>query len=131
MYLGEIVEMDGRVEAENMPALYRQSDVLVSATMQEGMSNAMLEAMASGLPIVATRCEGAEELMGDNGIVVKQGGAKAIADAVRSLAGSRQRYEQMSKAARSRAERFSWKSVAEKYLSCYNAVMNSLTGHRA
>ncbi|HLB75129.1 MAG TPA: glycosyltransferase family 4 protein, partial [Sedimentisphaerales bacterium] len=40
--LGEIVEMDGRVEAENMPALYRQSDVLVSATMQEGMSNAML-----------------------------------------------------------------------------------------
>ena len=84
-----------------------------------------------GLPIVATRCEGAEELMGDNGIVVKQGGAKAIADAVRSLAGSRQRYEQMSKAARSRAERFSWKSVAEKYLSCYNAVMNSLTGHRA
>ncbi|MBN2270767.1 MAG: glycosyltransferase family 4 protein [Sedimentisphaerales bacterium] len=129
--LGEIVEMAGRVEAEQMPALYRQSDILVSATMQEGMSNAMLEAMACGLPIVTTRCEGVGELIGDNGTVVEQGGARAIADAVRSLAENRKRYEQMTKAARTRADRFSWKSVAEEYLSCYNAVMNSHIGRRA
>ena len=129
--LSRIIEMAGSVESENMPALYRESDILVSATMQEGMSNAMLEAMASGLPIVTTRCEGVEELIADNGIVVDQGGPGAIADAVGSLAEDRQRYEQMSKAARSRAERFSWKAVAEKYLSCYNAVMNSDIGRRA
>jgi len=126
--LGEIVEMAGRVESENMPALYRQSDILLSATMQEGMSNAMLEAMACGLPIVTTRCEGVEELIGDNGMVIEEGGAEAIADAVRGLAEDGAGYEQMSKAGRSCAEQFSWKSVAEKYLTCYNAVMNEHFG---
>jgi len=129
--LGEIVEMAGRVESENMPALYRQSDILVSATMQEGMSNAMLEAMACALPIVTTSCEGVEELIGDNGMVIEDGGAQAIADAVRGLAENRQRHEQMAKAGRSCAEQFSWKSVAEKYLNCYNAVMNSHVGRGA
>lgn len=129
--LGEIAEMAGRVESEDMPALYRQSDILVSATMQEGMSNAMLEAMACGLPIVTTRCEGVEELIRDNGIVVEEDSAGAIADAVRGLAEDGAGYEQMSKAGRSGAEQFSWKSVAEKYLSCYNAVMNSHVGRGA
>jgi len=126
--LGEIIEMVGRVEPKEMPALYRQNDILVSATMQEGMSNAMLEAMACALPIITTPCEGVEELISDNGIVVEEGSARSIADAVRSLAEDGRKYEQMSTAGRSNAEQFSWKSVAEKYLACYNAVMNEHFG---
>jgi L-malate glycosyltransferase len=57
------VTVMGRVDNDKMPELYRQHDLFVSATMQEGMSNAMLEAMASGLPIVTTRCEGVDELL--------------------------------------------------------------------
>lgn len=129
--LGEIIEMVGRVEPKEMPALYRQNDILVSATMQEGMSNAMLEAMACALPIITTPCEGVEELISDNGIVVEEDSAGAIADAVRGLAEDGAGYEQMSKAGRSGAEQFSWKSVAEKYLGCYNAVMNSHVGRGA
>jgi len=126
--LGEIIEMAGRVEPKEMPALYRQSHILVSATMQEGMSNAMLEAMACALPIITTPCEGVEELISDNGIVVEESRAGSIAAAVRSLAGDGLKYEQMSTAGRSNAKQFSWKSVAEKYLACYNAVMNGHFG---
>lgn len=122
--LGRMIEMTGRVEPENMPEKYRQSHIFVSATMQEGMSNAMLEAMASGLPIVTTRCEGLEELISDNGIVVEQPTARAIADAVKDLACDAEKYEQMSRSARTSAERFAWKSVAQEYLNCYNEVIN-------
>ena len=81
--LRDAVTLTGRREAEDMPEMYRQHDVFVSASMQEGMSNAMLEAMASGLPIVTTRCEGVDELISNNGIVVEEPTPAALAEAVR------------------------------------------------
>ncbi|HUT29816.1 MAG TPA: glycosyltransferase family 4 protein [Sedimentisphaerales bacterium] len=115
----------GRVPPEQMPNVYRDNDLFVMSSAHEGMSNAMLEAMASGLPIITTQCEGVEELIGDNGIVVQEAHAEAIAEAVMQLADDRQGYKKMSASARSRAERFSWKSVAESYLSIYDAVLNT------
>ena len=88
--LRQAVTLMGRCPAEDMPRLYRQHDVYLSASMQEGMSNAMLEAMASGLPIVTTRCEGVDELIADNGIVVEEPTPAALADAVRKLIGNPQ-----------------------------------------
>ena len=113
------VGITGRIEQENMPQIYQQNDIFVSATMQEGMSNAMLEAMACGLPIVTTPCEGIEELITDNGIVVAQSSAQAIADAVKSIIEDEQLYNKMSTQARARAEQFNWKTVAEQYLQIY------------
>ena len=120
--LTEQVNFMGRVEAAQMPAVYRQNDVFVMASMHEGMSNAMLEAMASGLPIVTTHCEGVDELVGENGIVVEQANAKAIADAVKGIAVDNLRYEKMFAAAVERAGKFTWTKAAEQYLQCYQKV---------
>ncbi|MFB0552274.1 MAG: glycosyltransferase family 4 protein [Phycisphaerae bacterium] len=120
--LGNIIELTGRIDSEDMPQVYRQNDIFISASMQEGMSNAMLEAMASGLPIVTTRCEGVEELIDNNGLVVEYANAEDIARAVRKIADDRQTYKQMSLAARRQAERFTWSSTAEKYLSLYERI---------
>jgi glycosyltransferase involved in cell wall biosynthesis len=110
-----------------MPQIYRQSDIFVSATLQEGMSNAMLEAMACGLPIVTTPCEGIEELIGDNGIVVGQTSAQAIAGAVKSIVDNDQLYNKMCTQARARAEQFNWKNVADQYLQMYFNVKRRYT----
>ncbi|MBA7485877.1 D-inositol-3-phosphate glycosyltransferase [subsurface metagenome] len=118
------IAMLGIVPAEEMPELYRKSDIFVSASLQEGMSNAMLEAMASGLPIITTRCEGVQELIADNGIVVEQPEPESIAGAIKQVANDQNRYEQMSIAARRQAEKFSWESVASQYLDCYHKVLN-------
>jgi glycosyltransferase involved in cell wall biosynthesis len=128
--LNDVIEIMGRVGSEKMPDLYRDNDVFISASMQEGMSNAMLEAMASGLPIITTRCEGVEELITDNGIVVEQPDYESIAKAIKKLASDQNRYKQMSIAARKQAEKFSWESVAEQYLDCYRKVLNSEVEHR-
>ena len=120
--LGEIIRIAGRIDPENMPEVYRESDIFVSDTVQEGMSNAMLEAMASGLAIITTRCEGVEELITDNGVIVERANAKEIAGAIRGLADHRQTWGEMVVAARSRAEQFTWSRVAEEYLGLYEKL---------
>ncbi len=118
----DVVKIAGRVDPKNMPLLYRDSDIFISASVQEGMSNAMLEAMASGLPIITTRCEGVEELIADNGVIVDGANAEEIAGAIRALADIRQARKDMAVAARSRAEQFTWSRVAEEYLSLYEKL---------
>lgn len=126
--LGEVIEMTGRVGPEEMPRLYRRSDILVSATMQEGMSNAMLEAMASGLPIITTRCEGVEELVADNGIVLGEACAEIIAGAVKKIAQDREGYKRMSEAARNRANSFTWSAAADRYIRHYRQIVQNKQG---
>ena len=126
--LGDIIEVTGRIGPEEMPQVYSQNDIFMSATMQEGMSNAMLEAMASGLPIITTRCEGVEELIADNGIVIEQANAESIADAIKSFVDNKKSYNTICIAARKRAKEFSWKKVADEYLNCYHEVLNTTGG---
>jgi glycosyltransferase involved in cell wall biosynthesis len=113
----------GRVPAEKMPEIYRDNDVFVMNSAHEGMSNAMLEAMASGLPIITTDCEGVEELITNNGIVVRQSNAASFADAFKTLVKNKKSYKQMSIASREEAQKLNWKSVARQYLDCYNKVL--------
>jgi glycosyltransferase involved in cell wall biosynthesis len=122
--LADIIELTGRIDAEDMPKVYRQNDIFISASMQEGMSNAMLEATASGLPLITTRCEGVDELIADNGIIVNNANAEEIAKAVRKLADDRQLYKQMAIAAGRQAQKFTWNKVASKYIELYHKILN-------
>ncbi len=121
---GERVNFMGRVPTEQMPQLYRDNDIFVMSSAHEGMSNAMLEAMASGLPIITTRCEGVEELIIDNGIVIDQALGESIANAIKKLVDNPQTYRNMSTAAAKRARQFTWSSVASKYLDCYHNIIS-------
>lgn len=121
--VAEIIEVTGRVEQETMPQVYRRHDIFVSASMQEGMSNAMLEAMASGLPIITTRCEGVEELIAGNGIIIEKPNAEGIAAAIMQLIQDKHLFSSMSAASRKHAELFSWPSIANQYLQYYDDVL--------
>jgi glycosyltransferase involved in cell wall biosynthesis len=121
--LGNIVRLPGRIDPQQMPEVYREHDMFVSASYQEGMSNAMVESIASGLPIITTRCEGVEELIGDNGIIVEDASADALAEAIIKLADNQQQYKAMCAAARRRAGKFSWQTVAEEYINLYHRVI--------
>jgi len=126
--MGHRVRMVGIVPPDQMPQLYRDHDLFVTATTQEGMSNAMLEAMASGLPIITTRCEGVEELIHENGIVLDRPEPEALAAAVARLAADPDLYQGMSLSARRCAEAFTWNSVADEYLACYKKAAGQTPG---
>jgi glycosyltransferase involved in cell wall biosynthesis len=119
--LDPVVRITGRVDADRIPDLYRQHDLYVSASMQEGMSNAMLEAMASGLPLVTTRCEGVDELIDENGAIVDE--PSDLAEVIRGLALDPARLGDMAAASRRRAERFTWPAVADRYIETYKQVL--------
>lgn len=76
-FLGAVSDID---------PVYRKSHILVSTSKREGTPNVILEAMANGLPIVATRAGGTRELLNDGrGILVDQGDDAQLAEAVSSL----------------------------------------------
>jgi glycosyltransferase involved in cell wall biosynthesis len=80
--------------------------------------------MASGLPIITTKCEGVEELISDNGIVVGTDSAESLAEAIIKLADNRQQYKMMCAAARSQAGKFGWDRVAQGYIKLYQRVLS-------
>ena len=120
--LNNIMRLAGRIDPQQMPEVYRQHDIFVTASMQEGMSNAMLEAAASGLPIITTRCEGVEELVTDNGIVVEEASAGALAEAISNLAENQDKYKAMSSAARRLAEKLGWDKITDQYCEIYHRI---------
>jgi glycosyltransferase involved in cell wall biosynthesis len=120
--LRDAVTLAGRHSAREMPEIYCRHNVFVSASSQEGMSNAMLEAMASGLPIVTTRCEGLDELIDDNGLIVDEATPDALTRAIQTLIDDPAKRQAMAVAARKQAEKFNWGAVAEAYLQVYAKV---------
>jgi len=120
--LEEYVLFKGRVEHDDLPDLYSSSDVFVLPSKNEGMSNTVLEAMASGLPIITTDTGGTQELIKDNGIVVHVEDSKTIASAILHLADDYSLCKTMGTISRKIADGLSWKKVAENYLEIYKKV---------
>lgn len=109
---------------EKMPAIYQQADLFVLPSIVEGMSNAVLEAMASGLPIVATRIPGSEELIldGQTGLLVPASSKEPLSAALSALLQNSDLRKTLSENARREAETRSWRSVAEAYLNLYTQI---------
>lgn len=113
LQLGKIVEFPGFL-ANPYPLLNR-ADVFVLSSRWEGFSNAVLEALACGVPIVATDCPGgpAELLKGLSfARVVGQDDPQAMADAIRELLNSKVAKESIF----TFAEQFNIAGIAQKYL---------------
>jgi glycosyltransferase involved in cell wall biosynthesis len=72
---------------DDTPKFLSQLDIFLLCSSSEGFSIATIEAMATGLPVIATRCGGPEEIItsGINGILVENNNPKVIAEAIRLL----------------------------------------------
>ncbi|MFA6636815.1 MAG: glycosyltransferase family 4 protein [Candidatus Omnitrophota bacterium] len=115
------VEFAGVVPHEDMPGLYRRADVFVLPSLNEGMSNSLLEAMASGLAVVTTDTGGASGFLGEAGIFVEKASSESILDALRGSYEDREKLSHMKRMSRKIAEEFSWRRVAERTLALYAA----------
>lgn len=110
----------GAVTHNELPQWYKKADVFVLPSQNEGMSNSMLEAMASGLAIVATNTGGTQELLSsDNSILLETGSAEDIQHAISTIIQDRVVLERMKQASRSTALNLSWKAMADAYMKLY------------
>jgi teichuronic acid biosynthesis glycosyltransferase TuaC len=104
--LERTVHMTGEIEPEQMNKWMQTSNLFLLASHTEGMPNAVMEAMACGLPVVATTVGGLPEAVGDcDGVVlVPPGNVDELEKAILKIISNNQLQEQMQTAARKRAE---------------------------
>jgi glycosyltransferase involved in cell wall biosynthesis len=115
----DYVRFDGWLAREAVREAYQSATLLIHASSYEGMSNVILEALATGLPVAASQIPGNSELIQDgiNGFLFDPADAPAqLADRISSLFHNQSAWDQLSTAARSTIEkRFSWNHAADLY----------------
>jgi glycosyltransferase involved in cell wall biosynthesis len=132
--LGDRVHFPGAVLRDALPDLYRAADLFVLPAVHDragnvdGLPNVILEAMASGLPVVASRISGIPLAVesGRQGLLVAERHVADLAESLARLAGDPQRLAAMGKAARHRARtELTWDAVAGRYREAYLSVLGA------
>lgn len=120
------VELAGA--ASDVPQRLRHADVYLLGSRAEGISNTVLEAMASGLPVIATRVGGNAELIvdGETGFLVPAEQPEAMAAAMRRYVDDRALLGRHGAAARTRAvAEFSLAGMMARYQKLYDQLLNA------
>jgi glycosyltransferase involved in cell wall biosynthesis len=121
---GEIV-MTGPLTGEELDALYRAADVFAYPSLYEGFGLPVVEAMARGVPTVASATSSVPEVAGDAAIGVNPRSVREIAQAIESLLSDVDLADKMAARGRARAERFSWDETARLTLDVYEHVLGA------
>lgn len=113
----------------DVPDLLAAADIGVLCSHEEGFSNAVLESMAAGLPVVATDVGGNAEavLHGKTGLIVPKEAPVALGEALWSLASAPEQRVAYGQAGRERVRlEFSLEACVDGYEACYRALRNSV-----
>lgn len=110
---------------DELAALYRQAAVFALSSDEEGLGIVVLEAMASGLPVISTDCGGPATAVvnGQTGFLTPVGDVNAFTQALQQLAADAHLRRRMGQAARERAEQlFSYEAAGRAFLDRYDVV---------
>ncbi len=116
-------------DRSDTPEWLRAFDVFVLNSLGEGISNTILEAMATGLPVIATRVGGNPELVlpGQTGSLLPPGDPDALAAALSTYVDDPERRRREGEAARARIEReFDWQNATAAYAAIYERLLSPL-----
>ena len=128
----KFVEFAG--EVRDVPNLLRRASMFVLSSITEGLPLTVLEAMASGLPVVATSVGGIPEAVEDGvtGMLVPAGNATSLADALLRVGSNTQNARAMGMAGRMRAEAlFDVRRMVSEYETLYRDILRAREGARA
>ncbi len=142
-YLGELVKLAenlgvtshihfaGSVPYSELPQKYRHADIFILPSLAEGMPLVVLEAMGTGLPIVASRVQGIDELVeeGVNGELFDPGDVEGLARCLVKLINAGEERIQMGKSSVERVKPYDWKHIAYAYLALYDDILAKDKSH--
>jgi len=114
------VKFWGKRNHEEIPGFLRKADIFVLPSLNEGMSNSILEAMASGLPIITTDTGGSKELVKkENGVIIKKEDSDDIKKAIEKYLKNKDLILKQGRYSRKIAEGMKWDNVAKDYFEIY------------
>jgi glycosyltransferase involved in cell wall biosynthesis len=107
-----------RLYDDDLVGAYQQADIFFSSSVYEGCPLVVLEAMASGLPIVATDVSGSQDMIesGKNGLVVEPNNPEKMAEALDSLLKDRSLHKRFGVANAELSEYYDWSNIGKMYL---------------
>lgn len=117
----------GSIPFSQMPEVYQSADILLFPTVREGLPLAVIEAMACGLPVVATNCSSLPELIieGKGGYLCKLGNVDEFAERINELASSLSLRCEMGEFNRAQVEeRFTFRRMVDDYRNLFEQLLS-------
>src|SRR5918999_424824 len=126
---GEVV-LTGRLEPTQLDAVYREASAFVYPSVYEGFGLPVLEAMARGVPTIASTAASLPEVTGDAALGVNPGSVREIAAAIEQVLSDRALADRLGMLGRARSERFSWEETARLTTQAYERALGRKDGGR-
>ena len=122
--ISDKVVFEGRIDPDS---LLGKCQIAVHPSESEGLSNAILEELSCGLPVIACRIPGNIELITDelNGLLVNPGSSFEIATAINRICSDRLIYSAMSHEAFDSVGAYSWEQVTNEHLTSYQILLEA------
>ncbi len=120
------MEFRNNVPEDDLVELYQNASLFVLSSNEEGLGIVLLEAMASGLPVVSTDCGGTVTAVvpGETGYLTPVGDSEALATAMARVLGSVQLRKRFGRQGRERAEtHFSLEVAGTRFLAIYDWLL--------
>lgn len=123
--LESAVELVGRLDRDEMAAMYREADVALNPSTVDNMPNSVLEALASGVPVVSTDVGGVPYMVEDGitALLVPARDPAAMAAAAKRLLDDPKFADGLASAGMSEAQRYSWERVSAELARQYNRAL--------
>jgi len=115
----EALAVLGVVSDARLDALYREAEALVYPSLYEGFGLPVLEAMARGTPVIATRASSVPEVLGDAGVLLEPDDAAGWVASLDAIIGQPERRAALAAAGRARAASFTWERTARETYEVY------------
>ncbi len=120
--LDDVIVQRSPVSEETLRAVYRAADALLFPSHYEGFGLPLLEAMASGLPVVASAAPAPAEVTGDAGIVVEGRDPERYADALERIATDDAWANELRCRGEERSRQFTWAETARRTAAVYRSL---------
>ncbi len=123
--LAHVVRFAGRLDREAMAALYRSADIMLNPSLADNMPNSVLEALASGVPVVTTNVGGVPYIVQDGvtALLVPPADPPAMAAACLKILQSDDLWRQLSDAGLAEVQRYTWERVAPLLANVYRQAI--------
>lgn len=131
--IADRVQFFGVISRADIPGFYGMSDLFCLAALQDAAPNVVMEAMASGLPIVSTLAGGIPEYVmdGETGFLVSPGDVSALAGKLKRLIVDESLRRKMGQAGRERAEReFPYRKMIDRVAAVYRELGPACSGRK-
>lgn len=127
--LSSAVKFTGRLEPQAMAKLYREVDIAINPSLVDNMPNSVLEALASGIPVVSTNVGGVPYIVSDNetALLVPARSAEAMATAVIRLINEPDLCDRLIRSGLAEVQRYTWNTVWPLWQKVYKSALTEKT----